>query len=166
MARGPFGASCPLFLRNGQILGLSPIHKQQQHICFAQCTLRICRCNFFPRYWATDWVCHDFAGIWAAAQQNNKMTCAESSLSVWRKLGSLASYWAHSEDWSAWVDDQADLSLRWAHAILLVLLCCGSYDDQCTDNNHLGATICFLSGRRWDFSKQISQEPKFFRNKK
>ena len=26
MALGPFGASCPLFFRNGQILGLSPIH--------------------------------------------------------------------------------------------------------------------------------------------
>ena len=27
MALGPFGASCPLFFRNGQILGLSPILK-------------------------------------------------------------------------------------------------------------------------------------------
>ena len=26
MALGPFGASSPLFFRNGQILGLSPIH--------------------------------------------------------------------------------------------------------------------------------------------
>ena len=24
-------------------------------------------------------------------------------------------HWAHSEDWSDWVDVQADLSLRWAH---------------------------------------------------
>ena len=37
---------------------------------------------------------------------------SESSLSAWRKLGSLANHWAHSED-SA--DAQADLSLRWAH---------------------------------------------------
>ena len=29
MALGPFGASCPLFLRNGQILGLSPVRKLQ-----------------------------------------------------------------------------------------------------------------------------------------
>ena len=36
---------------------------------------------------------------------------SESSLSAWRKLGSLATKWAHSEDWSDW----ADLSLRWAH---------------------------------------------------
>ena len=26
-----------------------------------------------------------------------------------------ATHWAHSEDWSDWVDAQADLSLRWAH---------------------------------------------------
>ena len=41
---------------------------------------------------------------------------SESSLSAWRKLGSLASPWAHSEDWSDWADAQADLSLRWAHS--------------------------------------------------
>ena len=34
----------------------------------------------------------------------------------WRKLWSLATQWAHSEDsWSDWADAQADLSLRWAH---------------------------------------------------
>ena len=37
---------------------------------------------------------------------------SESSLSAWRKLGSLAT---HSEDWSDWADAQADLSLRWAN---------------------------------------------------
>ena len=40
---------------------------------------------------------------------------SESSLSAWRKLGSLATRWAHSADWSDWADAQADLSLRWAH---------------------------------------------------
>ena len=48
---------------------------------------------------------------------------SESSLSAWRKLGSLATHWAHSEEpdqtgrmpWSDWVDAQADLSLLWAH---------------------------------------------------
>ena len=39
-----------------------------------------------------------------------------SSLSAWRKLGSLATHWAHSEDWSDWVDAQADLSLCWMHS--------------------------------------------------
>ena len=42
--------------------------------------------------------------------------CSESSLSAWRKLGSLATYRAHSEDWSDWADAQADLNLRWAHS--------------------------------------------------
>ena len=40
---------------------------------------------------------------------------SESSMAAWRKIGSLASHWAHSEDWSDWADTQADLSLRWAH---------------------------------------------------
>ena len=40
---------------------------------------------------------------------------SESLLSTWRKLGFLATHWAHSKDWSDWVDAQADLSLRWAH---------------------------------------------------
>ena len=46
--------------------------------------------------------------IWATASQNQQNDCASSedsnqpghlpSLSVWRNIGSLASYWAHSED--------------------------------------------------------------------
>ena len=41
---------------------------------------------------------------------------SESSLSASRKLGSLATHWAHSEDsWSDWADAQDELSLRWAH---------------------------------------------------
>ena len=40
---------------------------------------------------------------------------SESSLSAWRKVGSLATHWAHSEDWSHWADTQANQSLRWAH---------------------------------------------------
>ena len=35
---------------------------------------------------------------------------SEFSLSTWRKLGSLTTYWAH------WADAQADLRLRWAHS--------------------------------------------------
>ena len=30
------------------------------------------------------------------------------SLTAWRKLGPLASYWVHSDDWSDWADSQAD----------------------------------------------------------
>ena len=37
---------------------------------------------------------------------------SESWLSAWSKLGSLASHWAYSEDWSDWADAQADLSIR------------------------------------------------------
>ena len=36
---------------------------------------------------------------------------SESLLSAWRKLGSIATYWVHSED-----SDQAELSLCWAHS--------------------------------------------------
>ena len=51
--------------------------------------------------------------------KTNKMTCApsedsdqawasaqsdQSSLSAWRKVGSLATHWVHSEDWSDWAD--------------------------------------------------------------
>ena len=41
---------------------------------------------------------------------------SEYSLSAWRNLGSLASHWAHSEDWSVRADAQADPSHRWAHS--------------------------------------------------
>ena len=54
---------------------------------------------------------------------------SESLLSTWRKLGSLATHWAHSEHWSDWADAQADLSLG-AHAILLVLSRGGSYEPE------------------------------------
>ena len=70
-------------------------------------------------------------GIWAATWQNQQSECApsedsdqpqgirpvwsESSLSAWRKLGSLATHWVQSEDWSDWADAQADLSLHWTH---------------------------------------------------
>ena len=37
---------------------------------------------------------------------------SESSLSAWRKLGSLATYLGTSD----WVDAQADLRFRWAHS--------------------------------------------------
>ena len=40
---------------------------------------------------------------------------SESSLSAWRKLGSLATHWAHRKDWD-WAGAQADLSLCWAHS--------------------------------------------------
>ena len=44
---------------------------------------------------------------------------SEALQSAWRNLGCLSTHWAHSEDsdQTGWMqaDDQADLSLRWAH---------------------------------------------------
>ena len=83
--------------------------------------------------------------------KTNKMACAPSEdsdqpghppnlirvfavrcpLSAWRNLGSLATHWAHSEDWS-----------DWGNAILLVLSCCSSYACPCClehDNIHVGS---------------------------
>ena len=48
---------------------------------------------------------------------------SESSLSALINIEPLITYGVHSEDWSDWVDAQADLSLRWVHMFLLVLLC-------------------------------------------
>ena len=52
---------------------------------------------------------------------------SESLLSAWRKLGSLATHWAHSED-SAQTGRKPRLTWAFvgAHAILLVLSRCGS----------------------------------------
>ena len=67
---------------------------------------------------------------WAVTWQNKQSECAPSEdsdqpgyppslirvfLSAWRKLGSLATQWAHSEDSDRTGDAQADLSLCWAH---------------------------------------------------
>ena len=49
---------------------------------------------------------------------------SESSLSAWRNLGSLATHWAHSEDW---VDAQAVWVFAGRTVTLLVLSCRGSY---------------------------------------
>ena len=47
---------------------------------------------------------------WASSQSD------QSSLSAWRKLGSLATHWAHSQKlWSDWADAKADLCLCRAH---------------------------------------------------
>ena len=45
---------------------------------------------------------------------------SESSLSAWRKLWSLATHWAHSEDWSDSADAQAELRVSWAHCHFVV----------------------------------------------
>ena len=52
---------------------------------------------------------------------------SESSLSAWRNVGFLATHKTHGEDWSDRANAQADQSSLGAHAILLVLSCCGSF---------------------------------------
>ena len=41
-----------------------------------------------------------------------RLTWAVRMKKIW---GLTATHWAHSEDWSYWVDAQADLSLHWVH---------------------------------------------------
>ena len=43
---------------------------------------------------------------------------SESSLSAWRKFGSLATHWARRL-WSDWAHAQADMSLRWARTLFV-----------------------------------------------
>ena len=49
--------------------------------------------------WALKFACAPsrLKSTWAFTQSD------QSSLSTWRKLGSLATYWVHREDWSDWV---------------------------------------------------------------
>ena len=61
----------------------------------------------------TKWLCAQrrLRSAWASAQSD------QSSLSAWRKLGSLSHRLsAQRRLWSDWADAQADLSLRWAHS--------------------------------------------------
>ena len=90
---------------------------------------------------------------------------SESSLSTWRQLGSLATHWMHSEDWSDWADAQADLSLRWAHThfvgfvmswlisicLLYHVFCCCFYWDFTARHNYEQV------GRKWKILKNITE---------
>ena len=64
---------------------------------------------------------HDKTNIMTCAasedsdQPGNRPVWSESSVSAWRKHGSLATHWAHSKDWSDCTDAQADLNFCWAH---------------------------------------------------
>ena len=65
----------------------------------------------------------------------------QSSLSAWRKLGSLATHWAHSEDWSDWADAQANLSLRLAH----MPFCWFCHALTQMSVSLIGFSLCFVS---------------------
>ena len=59
----------------------------------------------------TKWLCTQrrLKSAWASAQSDQSSLCAQ-----WVAKDSSFLH-ADSEDWSDWVDAQADLSLRWAH---------------------------------------------------
>ena len=57
--------------------------------------------------------------VWPGKTQISLGICpvwSKSSLSAWRKLGSLATHCAQRRLWSDWADAQADLSLPWRHS--------------------------------------------------
>ena len=72
--------------------------------------------------------------IWVGARQNQQndqngkqrlrsvwtfVQSDHSSMSAWsRSASECATHKAHSEDWSDWADDEANLSLRWIHRSL------------------------------------------------
>ena len=60
---------------------------------------------------------------------------AKTSMLAWRKPWSLATHWAHSEDWSVWANAKADLSLGWVQ----MPLCGGFVMLQLNDRT------CFLT---------------------
>ena len=98
--------------------------------------------------------------IWATTWQNQQSgicpVWSESSLSAWRKLGSLTTHWVHSEDSDQ--TGQADLSLLWAHShfvgfVMMWLiynyhLCAGGRDWQ----NHVRII------RQWNSSEMYAFE--------
>ena len=95
------------------------IKQQWWHIKNGSLSMRRWQCYIYePRHDKTNKVC--VRQVWSRA-----------SLSVWRKLGSLATLWAHSE-----ASDQTGrmTKLIWVFAgrtvILLVLSCRGSYTDR------------------------------------
>ena len=65
----------------------------------------------------------------------------QSLLSAWRSLGSLATHWAHSKDWSDWVDAQAELSLRWVHR---------SFCHEVAHFSYMSETNCSRQGRFYE----------------
>ena len=82
--------------------------------CFTMTKIMIYLCN--DKIWAASWQ-NKQNGICAQRRlRSARSVWSESSLSTWRKLGSSATHWAHSEDSDQTGRmPQADLSLRWAH---------------------------------------------------
>ena len=77
-------------------------------------------------------------GAWASEQSDL------SSPSLWRNLVSLATHWAHNEDWSDWADAQTDRSLRWATCHFVWLSCSGSFFvRECEQSGWLVGWLCW-----------------------
>ena len=87
-------------------------------------TLGTNRLSSITVIWATGWQNqqNDVSPAKTQISLGIRLVWSEFSLSAWRKLGSLATHWVHSEDWSDWADVFAGHTV-----ILLVLSCCGSY---------------------------------------
>ena len=60
-------------------------------------------------------------GVWAQQRQISPGIHPVWSESSWRKLGSLATHWAHNEDWSDWADAQVETSLGTRHFVGFVM---------------------------------------------
>ena len=112
----------------------------------------------------TKWVCTQrrLGSVWASAQSN------QSSLSAWRKLGSLATHWVHREDWSDWADAQADLSLHWAHShfvgfVMSWLIYCVSEQQYVEPFSYGLAKLC-CDSLLWIAKYQVNKRTENCRN--
>ena len=109
---------CALWVANGKNFLHEDSEDCDQTGCMARLNAQadLCLCwphkSFEPVHDKTNKVTVRPAKTWISL--GIRPVWSESSLSTWIKLGSLATQWAHSEDWSDWMDAQADLSLRWA----------------------------------------------------
>ena len=82
--------------------------------------------------------------VWSAKTQISldiRPVWSECLLSAWRKLGSLATHWVHSEDWSDWAIPR----LIWVFAghtvILLVLSWGGSNIKEAQQVSHISKNL-------------------------
>ena len=88
--------------------------------------------NHFTNIWATSWQ-NQQNGMCAQWRLRSAWACAQSdqsSLSAWRKLGSLATHWAHSQD-----SDQTGQIPRliWVFSGCTVILCVLSWGGSFLD---------------------------------
>ena len=120
LAKQKSGSNCPFFSRS---------HKNYAHYFL----MKNCRKNY-------PLIIIKYAPLEPPHDRTNKMTLrqaktqislgirpvwSEFSLSAWRKLSSLATHWAHSEDWSDPADAQADLRAFAGCTVILLVLSWG-----------------------------------------